>query len=413
MIGGVSAGYFANRFGRKGSLLMNNGVVVVATGLMACSKLAKSYEMLIVGRFIIGLSAGVNTAIAPLYLAEIAPTAFRGLTGTFNQLSITTGVLVSELIGQSFALGTEKLWPALLGFSIVPVIFQLIVLPFCPETPRFLILNKGLDEEARTALTWLRGSSNVTDEVEEMRREREEASRQEKFSVRNLLVDPFLRHALIISLVMQLSQQFSGINAVIYYSTDIFEGANLSEAVSKYATLGTGVINVLMTLISALIVDRAGRRTLHLIGLGGMFVFTTVLSLALIFKDSVSWFSYLSIVSITFYIIFFATGPGSIPWFIVAELFAQGPRPAAVSLSVLVNWFANFTVGLGFPEVKDAIGPYTFIIFAVLLALFWLFTFFRVPETKGRTIEEIQNLFKATRAPVLYREINVTEEDIG
>ncbi|XP_033763885.1 solute carrier family 2, facilitated glucose transporter member 1-like [Pecten maximus] len=395
MIGGLSGGYLANRFGRKGGLLRNNFLNLVASGLLISSKFAKSYEMLIAGRFVAGLCCGINTAIVPLYLSETAPTSIRGLSGTFNQLAICSGTLVSEILGLEHVLARAETWNYLLGCTLVPMVFQLLTLTWCPESPRYLMINKGNEDMAEKALIWLRKDIDVSDEIEEMRTEMEKAQRAEEFHFTDLFKRRELLTPLIISLVLQLSQQFSGINAVIFYSTLIFESAGLSQLNAQYATLGTGAVNVAMTFVSANIMDKLGRRTLHLIGLGGMLLFSVVLSMALIFRDDAPWLSYVSIVAVMGYIVSFATGPGSIPWFYVAELFAQGPRSAAVSLSVLTNWLANFTVGLSYPEIHTAIADYSFFPFIGMLVFFWLFTFFKVPETKGKTIDEITSSFKS------------------
>ncbi|XP_021375505.1 solute carrier family 2, facilitated glucose transporter member 3-like [Mizuhopecten yessoensis] len=395
MIGGLSGGYVANRFGRRGGLLRNNLLNLIASGLLISSKFAKSYEMLIAGRFVAGLCSGIDTAIVPLYLSETAPISLRGLAGTFNQLAICLGILISQIIGLGQFLSTPDLWHYLLGCTLVPMVFQLLTLPWCVESPSYLMINKGSENMAEQALVWLRKDTDIYDEIGEMKTEMEKSKKAAKFHFTDLFKRQELLTPLVISLVLQLSQQFSGINAVIYYSTLIFESAGLSQLNAQYATLGTGAVNVLMTFVSAIIMDRVGRRTLHLVGLGGMLVFGTVLSLALIFQDDASWLSYVSIAAVMAYIVSFATGPGSIPWFYVAELFAQGPRSAAVSLSVLTNWLANFTVGLSYPEIQKAITSYSFLPFVGMLVLFWLFTFFKVPETKGKTIEEIVSSFKS------------------
>ncbi|KAL3862011.1 hypothetical protein ACJMK2_008016 [Sinanodonta woodiana] len=404
MFGGVSAGYWANRFGRRGALLRNNLLTTIGALVMFSSKYAKSYEMLILGRFIIGLSAGIGTGIAPLYLSEIAPVSLRGMCGTFNQLAVCFGVLTSQVFGLDAVLGSPNSWQFDVGFSVIPVVLQLCSLSFCPESPRYLLITKDLEDEADKALQWLRKTIDVSDEIEEMISEKEAQSRIKKFTFGDLLTSASLRTPLTISIVMQLSQQFSGINAVIYYSTSIFESAGLSGILAKDATVVTGGVNVLMTFVSALIMDRAGRRSLHLIGLGGMFIAGVILVIGLIFQNEVSWLKYICIIAVLVYVIFFAAGPGSIPWFFVAELFAQGPRSAAVSVAVLVNWFANFIVGLVFPILQSTIGQYSFIPFVVLLAVFWLYTILKVPETKGMTIEEITASFRNT--PVAYQSIS-------
>ncbi|NWI08517.1 GTR1 protein, partial [Crypturellus soui] len=142
------------------------------------------------------------------------------------------------------------------------------------------------------------------------------------------------------------------------------------------------------------VVERAGRRTLHLIGLAGMAGCAVLMTIALTLLDQMPWMSYLSIVAIFGFVAFFEIGPGPIPWFIVAELFSQGPRPAAFAVAGLSNWTSNFIVGMGFQYIAQLCGSYVFIIFTVLLVLFFIFTYFKVPETKGRTFDEIASGFR-------------------
>ncbi|XP_045162994.2 solute carrier family 2, facilitated glucose transporter member 3-like isoform X1 [Mercenaria mercenaria] len=411
MMGGVSAGYWANRFGRKRTLLLNNIIMVIALAVEILSKNLKSYEVLIIGRFIAGINAGINTGVAPMYLSEISTVSLRGLCGTFNQLCITFGVFTSTVMGLNHVLGTDSHWQYALGFPALMVVWQLCTLSFCPESPRFLLIQRNSEEEAERALVWLRGTHDVSDEIEEMIAEREHAKHIKKFTVCDLFHTEELRTPLVICLAMHLSQQLAGINAVIYYSTSIFETAGLSESYSQYATLGTGAVNVCMTFVSALIMDKVGRRSLHLLGLGGMFIASYILTLGLIYDQydsGHSWVGVICVLAVVFYIIFFASGPGAIPWFFTAELFAQGPRPAAVSIGVLVNWSANFCVGLFYPFLQEAIKAYSFIPFVVFLAIFWVYTLFRVPETKGKTIEEITAQFQTS---VRYSPVPVTDEN--
>ena len=199
-----------------------------------------------------------------------------------------------------------------------------------------------------TALTWLRGTIEVHDEMDDMRAEYESMKLVPKVTLHELWNNSMLRQPLFISLVVMLSQQFSGINAVIFFSTGIFERAGLSKDAALYATLGMGVINVLMTIVSLILVEKSGRKTLLLTGLGGMFVTTILLTFCLALKNSFEILSYVSIFAVYAFVIMFASGPGSIPWFLVAELFGVGARALATSIAVSVNWTANFIVGLAF-----------------------------------------------------------------
>ncbi|XP_024080537.1 glucose transporter type 1 isoform X10 [Cimex lectularius] len=401
MIGGFSGGAVANKFGRKGGLLINNFVGISGAAMMAFTKACNSYEMLFLGRFIIGVNCGLNTSLVPMYISEIAPLNLRGGLGTVNQLAVTVGLLISQILGIDEILGTDDGWPVLLGLAICPAVIQLILLPICPESPRYLLITKQWEEEARKALRRLRASNQVEEDIEEMRAEQRAQQSENTVSISELICSPTLRQPLIISIVMQLSQQLSGIIAVFYYSTDIFMNSGLSEEIAKDMTIGIGAIMVIMTLATVPLMDRMGRRTLHLYGLGGMFIFSIFITISFLIKEffgyvqeMIDWMSYLSVASTLMFVVFFALGPGSIPWLITAELFSQGPRPTAMSIAVLVNWLANFLVGIGFKPMQRCLENYTFLPFAVLLAGFWIFTYKKVPETKNKTFEEILVLFR-------------------
>ncbi|CAG5000934.1 unnamed protein product [Parnassius apollo] len=393
MIGGVLTGVIADRFGRKGGLLLNNGLVFLAAAFEGSSRIAKSAELLILGRLLIGVNSGLNAGLAPLYLAEISPVSLRGSIGTVYQLVITITILLSQILGLESILGTEYGWPWLLGITAVPAVIQGATLPLCPESPKFLLLNKGQELHAQRALNWLRGDVAVHGEMEEMHQEAEKNKVSKKVTFRELVSNRQLRQPLLIALVVMLAQQLSGINAVIFFSTDIFMKANLSESQSQYATMGMGAMNVVMTVISLVLVEIAGRKTLLLTGFSGMLVCSISLCIASLYTE-LAWVSYLCIILVILFVVMFAVGPGSIPWFLVTELFNQAARPVASSVAVTVNWAANFIVGLSFLPLSLVLGMNTFIIFAVLQFLFIVFISFKVPETKNRTVEEITAMFR-------------------
>ncbi|XP_069804876.1 solute carrier family 2, facilitated glucose transporter member 1 isoform X1 [Dendropsophus ebraccatus] len=392
MIGSFSVGLFVNRFGRRNSMLMANILAFVAAIFMGFSKMAYSFEMLIIGRFIIGLYCGLTTGFVPMYVGEVAPTSLRGALGTLHQLGVVVGILIAQIFGLEPIMGNDSLWPLLLGCIFVPALIQCAALPFCPESPRFLLINRNEEDKAKSVLKKLRGTTDVTTDLQEMKEESRQMMREKKVTILELFRSPLYRQPIFIAIVLQLSQQLSGINAVFYYSTMIFEKAQVEQPI--YATIGAGIVNTAFTVVSLFVVERAGRRTLHLIGLGGMAACAILMTIALALLDSVNGMSYLSIVAIFGFVAFFEIGPGPIPWFIVAELFSQGPRPAAIAVAGLSNWTSNFIVGMGFQYVEKLCGAYVFVIFTVLLIIFFIFTFFKVPETKGRTFDEIASDFR-------------------
>uniref|UniRef100_A0AAY5KK08 Major facilitator superfamily (MFS) profile domain-containing protein n=1 Tax=Esox lucius TaxID=8010 RepID=A0AAY5KK08_ESOLU len=400
MVGSFSVGVLANRFGRKLSMILVNILAVIGGLLMGFSTLCSSYEMVIAGRLVIGLFCGLFTGLTPMYVGEVSPTPLRGAFGTLHQLGVVVGILVAQIFGLESLLGSEKLWPLLLALTVVPAVVQCILLPFCPESPRFLLINQNKEEEARKALVRLRGSEDVSKDMQEMKEESAKMAMEKKVTIPELFRIAAYRQPLLIAVMLHLSQQLSGINAVFYYSTGIFESAGVTQPI--YATIGAGAVNTVFTVVSLFLVERAGRRTLHLIGLAGMAVSALLMTIALLLVGTKGYssLSYLSIGAVFLFVAMFEMGPGPIPWFIVAELFSQGPRPAAMAVAGCCNWTANFLVGVSFPKLEELCGPYVFIIFLVFLIFFFVFTYFKVPETKGKTFEEIARDFGGTLPPV-------------
>jgi SP family facilitated glucose transporter-like MFS transporter 1 len=394
MMGGSVVGLVSSRLGRKGGLLLNNILVVISALLMGAAKAAGSYHMLILGRLIIGINAGLNAGLAPMYLAEISPTSLRGALGTVYQLIITMSILLSQVLGMGSLLGTPEGWPWLLAVTAVPAIFQIATLPFCPESPKYLLLDKDDEHGAEEALQWLRGTIEVHDEMDEMKQEQESMKLVPKVTLKEMLVNSSLRKPLIIAMMMMLAQQLSGINCAMFYSTSIFSTAGLNPSQSQSATLGMGAMNVAMTFVSLALIEKAGRKVLMVSGLSLMFCMTILLLASLLTFEEVPMMSYVAIVAVITFVVGFATGPGSIPWFFVTELFAQSGRPTATSIAVVVNWTANFLVGLGFLPMRLLMGPWVFMVFIVIQLFFIVYVAVVVPETKGRQIDEITALFR-------------------
>uniref|UniRef100_A0A8C6U1B8 Solute carrier family 2, facilitated glucose transporter member 4 n=1 Tax=Neogobius melanostomus TaxID=47308 RepID=A0A8C6U1B8_9GOBI len=392
-IGGMFSSFCVGLFGRN-SMLINNLFAFIGGSLMGLSKLCRSFEMMIMGRFIIGAFCGLSSGLTPMYVGEIAPTSLRGALGTLHQLAIVTGILLAQILGLESLLGGADLWPVLLGLTVVPTVLQMSLLPFCPESPRFLYIVRCQEHHAKSGLRRLTGRHEVGDMLAEMKEEKRRMDMERKVSIPELFRSPSYRQPMIIAIMLQLSQQLSGVNAIFYYSTSIFIKAGVQSPV--YATIGAGVVNCAFTVVSLFLIERMGRRTLHMLGLGGMCICAIVMTIALALLENVPWMSYICMLAIFGFVAFFEVGPGPIPWFFVAELFSQGPRPAAMAVAGCSNWTANFIIGMGFQYVANAAGPYVFLIFAALLLFFLIFTFFHVPETRGKTFDQIASNFHSS-----------------
>ncbi|XP_026140283.1 solute carrier family 2, facilitated glucose transporter member 1-like isoform X2 [Carassius auratus] len=415
MIGSLSVGTLVDKLGRRKCMLLSNILALIGGGLMGLSSMCTSYELIIVGRLVIGAFCGLCTGLTPMYVGEIAPTALRGAFGTLHQLGGVIGILIAQILGLELLLGSQSMWPLLLALTAVPAVLQCVMLIFCPESPRYLLITLNQEEEARQVLTRLRGHSDVEDDIREMKEEALKMSMEKKVSIPELFRNSAYRQPIIIAIILQLSQQLSGINPVMYYSTKIFRYAGITEAV--YATIGVGAVNTLFTVISLFLMERAGRRTLHMVGLAGMTVCALLMTISLeilnpigakagsganmtaipesVSAGATSPISVLAILAVFGFVASFEMGPGPIPWFIVAELFSQGPRPAAIAVAGCCNWTTSFFVTLFFPELLELLHAYVFIIFLILLIIFFVFTYFRVPETKGRTFEDIASGFSS------------------
>ncbi|XP_067850967.1 solute carrier family 2, facilitated glucose transporter member 2 [Heptranchias perlo] len=412
MISSFFVGYLADKLGRVKAMLAVNILAIIGGLLMGLAKLGPSHILIITGRAITGVYCGLCTGLVPMYVGEISPTSLRGALGTLHQLAVVTGILISQVIGLNFLLGNDRLWPLLLGLSGAPAILQTLLLPFCPESPRYLYIKLGREDAARKCLRRLLGTSDTDKHIAEMRKEKEDIQKEQKVSIMQLFCSSNYRQPIIVALVLHTSQQLSGINAIFYYSTAIFHQAGVSHPV--YATIGVGVVNTIFTVVSVFLVEHAGRRTLYIVGLAGMCCSAVLMTVGMALQHMFTWMSYLSMLAIFTFVVFFEIGPGPIPWFIVAELFSQGARPAAITIAGFCNWTCNFIVGMCFPYIADLCGPYVFAIFAGLLFGFTLFTYFKVPETKGKTFEQIVQGFRRKRSSSRPLKASATElEHLG
>lgn len=398
MIGAFLGGWLADTFGRKRTILFSHLFAILGAISSCVCVAAKSPEMLMLGRVLVGINSGLGNCIAPMFLSEIAPFNYRGAFGTLHQLFVTLGIFLSSVFGIRELLGTKELWPFLILLQIIPAFVSLVLLPFLPETPRYLLLVRDDRDGAAAALRFYRKRTDVDADMEEMDTEDQQKSSGENpsFTTKMLLTSPDLRRPLFIAAMLQVIQQFSGINAVFFYSQSIFENAKVREKDIPFAIIGTNAVNVLMTIITVPLMDIAGRRLLLLIPMIAMIIDLIIMTVCLVIQgleNSPPAIAYVSIACVIIYVIAFAVGLGPIPMMIGAELFRQGPRPKAMAVAGVVNWVGTFIIAIGFESVQNAAQQYTFVIFVVLLAGFTVFTYFFVPETKNKTFEEIAHQF--------------------
>lgn len=396
-IGSLTGSWLADYVGRKGASIVSGGLSFLAAFLFLITKFLNSVETLILGRFIVGVSAGLTTCVVPMYLIELAPTYLTGAMGVFCQLGITLGILIAQILSLNQILGDEELWPYLLSCYAIFIIMCSLAIPMLPESPKFLLFNKKRDE-AFKQLERIRNNphSVVEREIMEMESHMQVVSEQNRtrWNIGKVLCDRSLLLPIILVCSMQAGQQFSGINAVFYYSTLIFKAAGLSEQEGQLATIGAGVINLLMGCVSVVIISRFKRRGVMQLSCLLSILCLLLLSLTIIYMESYGWIPYVCIIAVLGYVLCYGIGLGPIPYFIGSELFEVGPRPSAMALGGMANYGGNFVVGLTFPLMQAEIGAASFIIFAGFTTALLLLMRFYLPETKGRDPSEVAVLCK-------------------
>ncbi|KAI9916171.1 hypothetical protein PsorP6_016729 [Peronosclerospora sorghi] len=384
-IGSLTAGQVSTVLGRKKALLVDSFLFIIAGVIMA---LSVDIYALILGRFLVGFASGTVSVVVPLYLGELAPPNLRGALGTGYQLFMVIGVLAADLLafgysGESKGI-TEPGWRFLFGFTAVPGILQLALASLLTESPRWL-LTKNRPKEAADILRRLRGSNDVYEEIDSICSASDNESGANT-GIWDVLRDQSIRFPLVAAVVLQIAQQFSGINAVMFYASSFFKNVGLKDPLVGATLVFT--VNVVATGVALVLMDTAGRRPLLIYSAVGMIVSSVVLTLGLM--DALPFSSMASVGGLMCFVWFFEIGLGPIPWLIVAEMFPAKPRPTAMSIATMVNWSCSFVVGLSFPTMQNELGEYTFVPFCISLCLALVFTLKYVPETKGKTIQEIQ-----------------------
>jgi len=381
--GAAVAGGLSDRFGRR-KVILTTGLIFIAGALI--SALAPTLSILLAGRLIVGVGIGVASMLTPLYLAETAPARSRGALVSLNQLAITSGILVSYLVGYVFAAG--GLWRWMMALGAVPGAILAVGMLFLPETPRWLA-GHGRLEEAKAVLRRLRGTSDIEGEFSELRTD---LRREGRLPGWQELLNPTVRGPLVIGIGLAIFQQITGINTVIYFAPTIFQAAGLSSASSAIlATAGVGVVNVAMTVVAIRLIDSVGRRTLLLTGLVGMALCLVLLGLGFTIESSSAALGWVTTLSLAAYVGFFAIGLGPVFWLLISEIFPLYIRGRGMGVATIANWSFNLIVTVSFLELIDVLGrPGTFFLYAILTVAAYGFTRILVRETKGRSLEAIE-----------------------
>lgn len=344
LLGACCSGYFADRLGRRKTLFFNG--VIYFTGILVTT-FANTIDFLLMGRFVTGVGVGISSMVVPLYLAEISPAKWRGALVALNQLMVTIGILIAYVMNYIFS-STEN-WRWMFGIALIPTLIQIAGLKFLPDSVYISKMN-----------------------------------RKEKKSLRTI------KKALLVGIFLSIFQQITGINAVIYYASKIFQMAGYASASSAtLVTIGIGIINVLATVFSVWVMDRKGRRWLLLTGIGGMIISLGMIATA--FLTGWTSIDLLAPLSLMAYISFFAIGLGPVTWVFLAEIYPLELRGRAMSIAMFINWLSNYLISLTFLKLVAIVGiGTTFALYGFISLIAYFFVRSFIPETKGKTLEEIQ-----------------------
>jgi len=379
--GALAGGSVADRVGRR--RLLVGTAIVFGLGAVGAA-LAPDTAWLIAARVVAGAAIGIASFVAPLYISEIAPVEVRGKLVSINQVALTSGIVISYLVDYAFA-GAQA-WRWMFALAAIPAAAFGIGLMFIPDSPRWLV-GAGQVDEARAVLERIRAPERVEAELGEIRHS---AARQKAHW--SGLLNPLLRAPMIVGVGLAIAQQITGINTVIYYAPTIFRAAGMSSAsVAILASVGVGIVNVLLTLVAMQLIDRVGRRPLLLISLAGMALSLFVLGLAFSLPQLSGSLGWIAVASLMVYVGSFAVGLGPVFWLILSEIYPLRIRGRAMSIGTAANWITNLIVALSFLTLTQVLGkPATFWLYGAVSVGAWLFAFFLVPETKGKSLEEIE-----------------------
>ncbi len=379
MFGAMFAGRLADAFGRKRTLLSIALVFALTSVLTA---IAPEFSWFVAARFVGGLAVGAASMVSPLYIAEVSPYAMRGRLVALNQLAITMGILISYLINYVLRGAGADNWRWMFATGVFPSVLFFVLLFLVPESPRWLF-GAGKQDEAFAVLVRVGGIENAEKELSAMRA----PCREEAPSLRDLLL-PRNRRVMLVGIALAILVQITGINTIIDYAPIILRSTGNTIDVALFQTFIIGFINFALTFVAIFTVDRIGRRALYIAGASGMAVSLTLLSAGFLMGRLQGL---VGLILILVFIASFAGCIGPVFWILMSEIFPSRIRGLAMSAAVFTCWLANFLVVLFFPwMLKNAGGSATFGFLAVMSLAMILFTWKMVPETSGRTLEEIE-----------------------
>jgi sugar porter (SP) family MFS transporter len=391
VFGAAAGGVLTSRFGRR-KLIILAGMIFTLSAIGTA--LAPTIPWLITGMVVSGLAIGIASFISPMYIAELVPANVRGALVAVNMLAITTGIVIAYLVDYAFS--SIQGWRYMFGLAAIPAVGVAIGMWRLPDSPRWLI-SKSKVEDAKRVLKRVRTASDVGPEIKDIQ---ESMSQQGTGGLAGLF-QPSLRMPLIVGLGLAIFQQTTGINTVIYYAPTIFKFAGIKAAgPAILAGAGLAMLMWCFHILSIFLLDRVGRRPLLLIGVAGQILGLAILGAAFQFQQLASWKSYIAIGSLAIYVSSFAVGLGPIFWLIISEIYPLKVRGAAMSTVTVTNWALNLLVSVTFLSLVAVLGRGgTFWLYGAIAVAALVFFYRMVPETKGKTLEQIEAYMRSGKHP--------------
>ena len=382
-IGSIIGGPISDKFGRKKAIFFSAILAVTASLILGFIRKIDNYIIFVLARTLIGVNTGLNSTIAPVYLYEIAPKKKRGFFGASFQIGLVSGILLSQVAGLEWLLGTNEHWPKIFLLGAFPAGFQILIFFFVEESPTWLI-----DRAAVVTSLSLPTRSNASNQ----NNDDEESLLQ---NIIQLYKDPPVRSAMWTCVIYIIIKQISGITAINFYSGSIFNSAGIPNEFAGVATVGLGLLNVIASIVFSFIVDKVGRMLLFFWSLILMAVSTIIATILISFSHTSNVLAYLSIIPFLIYIIAFNLGTGPIPWMIASETIPPKYKSGVAAVGAFTNWTVAFLVGLLFPILNELMDQYVFIIFSVSCLLGAGYVRFFGVESKRLTVVEVQDIYRA------------------
>lgn len=379
IVGCLIAGKLADQYGRKPGLLLAAAIFGISALGMAFST---SLTVFIVMRFVAGIGVGMASMLSPMYIAEISPATVRGRNVAINQLTIVTGILVTNLINYSLSDNGSEVWRWMFGLGIIPSALFFIGVLWLPESPRWLI-KAGKLKKAEAVLFKIGGTSFVQNTISDVKSSLSGTTKQSYKAVFEKAVRPVV----IVGIALTVFQQLCGINVVFNYTSTIFESVGASIDRQLFETVSIGIVNLVFTLVAMRLVDRLGRRPLMLIGSISLALLYIVLSVLLKNHAAPMWISVFVLLAIATY----AMSLAPVTWVLISEIFPNKIRGLASSVAIVSLWIAYFVLVFTFPILAEKLGTYgPFYLYAVICFVGFIFIKVKVKETKGQTLEELE-----------------------